>query len=299
MRTICTVTLALLAVLPVSAQHSETEYIQEIDSWHAQRIERLQSETGWLTLIGLHPLHEGENTLGSQQGMDVLLSDKVASLVGTITIAEGVVKLSVDEGVSTHIYNEENLKPIGYIELATDAEGRPTTIELGSLLFFVIERGEQMYLRVKDRESEVLKNFTGVERFPVDPEWRVTARLEVPESPQTVAITNALGLVEESASPGVLVFELEGKTCRLTPLGEPGQSLFIIMADKTSGHTTYGGGRFLTAPAPAADGTVTLDFNKAYNPPCVFSPYATCPLPPNCNQLPVAVQAGEKNWGEH
>jgi uncharacterized protein (DUF1684 family) len=148
-------------------------------------------------------------------------------------------------------------------------------------------------LRVKDRESELLRTFAGIERFPVDAGWRVTARLEPFAEGGTVAVPNVLGQTSESPSPGVLLFELAGHSCHLTPIGEPGEGLFIVFGDATNG-----GGRFLSTDPPAADGSVVLDFNKATNPPCAFTPYATCPLPPDGNVLPVAVKAGEKAFGE-
>ncbi len=150
---------------------------------------------------------------------------------------------------------------------------------------------------MKDKDSEVRRNFIGVDRFPVGPRWRVKARLEAHDPPQTVAVPNVLGQVNQSPSPGTLVFVLAGFSCRLVPVGEPGESLFIVFADATTGTRTYGGGRFLSAEPPAVDGTVVLDFNKAVNPPCAFTPFATCPLPPEGNILPVAIRAGEKNWG--
>jgi len=150
---------------------------------------------------------------------------------------------------------------------------------------------------VKDSASPARLTFTGVERYPVDPRWRVEARLEA-DSARSIAIPNVLGQVSEEPCPGRLVFTLDGRECALWPLGAPGEELFIVFADATSGAETYGAGRFLSAPAPDAAGRATLDFNRAVNPPCAFSPYATCPLPPAGNALAVAVRAGEKTWGE-
>ena len=162
---------------------------------------------------------------------------------------------------------------------------------------YVIERGDELYLRVKDRDSAVRRSFTGVDRYPVDTRWRVSARLDTTTA-GNIAVTSVLGQTEASACPGTLHFEISGLSYQLRPMGEPGKSLFIVFGDPTNGHATYGGGRFLAADPPGPDGLVVLDFNRATNPPCVFSPYATCPLPSPENVLPVAVTAGEKMWGK-
>jgi uncharacterized protein (DUF1684 family) len=153
------------------------------------------------------------------------------------------------------------------------------------------------FLRVRDSESPVRRRFRSIERFPVDPAWRVTARLEARVG-STVDIENQLGQLTAEPTVGTLVFELAGRRCELTPIGKEGDRLFVVFADSTSGVTTYAGGRFLSTDPVGSGGSVVLDFNRAYNPPCVFTPYATCPLPPPENVLPVAVTAGEKVWGE-
>ena len=168
---------------------------------------------------------------------------------------------------------------------------------MGSILFYVIDRDGGYYVRVKDRESEVLKAFSGIDRFEVEAKWKVTARLE--GEPGELLVPNALGGQTAEPTPGVLAFDLDGKTRHVTPTGQPGNPLFLVFADETTGKTTYPGGRFLAIDAPAADGTYVLDFNQAYNPPCVFTPYATCPLPAAGNRLDVAIEAGEMTWGDH
>ncbi len=288
-------------------------YVQQIHAWHQERLESLRSETGWLTLVGLHPLQEGAQTVGSAADSDVQLVDKAPARLGILTLTGEDVVLEVAEGVDLQVARRENADEAAQsagtdrdtqaartatIALQTDAQGEPTVLELGSLSCYVIRRGDRKYLRVKDRESEVRRKFQGIERFPVDPRWRVTARLEIHDPPRTVSVPNVLGQASESPSPGTLVFELAGRTCQLIPIGEPGASLFVVFGDDTNRESTYGGGRFLSVPSPGPDRTVILDFNKATNPPCVFTPYATCPLPPAENVLPVAVEAGEKMWGE-
>ena len=216
--------------------------------------------------------------------------------LGTVTVTDTSVVMALADGVAVQVAGERNVGSGASLALASDAAGDPTVIETGTLQMYVIARGDLLFLRVKDRASEVRRRFQGIDRFAVNARWRVTARIEPHEGSATVAVPNVLGQIEAAASPGTLVFELGGRTCRLDPTGEPGGPLSIVFGDATNGHSTYGGGRFLSADPPAPDGTVVLDFNRAYNPPCVFTPYATCPLPPEGNQLPLAVEAGEKMW---
>jgi uncharacterized protein (DUF1684 family) len=145
----------------------------------------------------------------------------------------------------------------------------------------------------------VRRSFSGIETFPPDPRWRIEARFEPFPEPRHVMVPSITGTPEEDISPGVVAFDLEGETRRLSVTGRPGdREYFLVFGDATSGHETYGGGRFVYLPAPNADGLTIVDFNRAYNPPCVFTPYATCPLPTPENRLPVRIEAGEKSWGE-
>ncbi len=274
----------------------DSAYRAEIETWHAEREAALAAEDGWLSLVGLHPIAPGKQTIGSGPEAALRLPEPTPALLGTLELSQqGELALDVAPGVDLRVDGEPRA---GRIPLATDAAGSPTLVELGTLRFYAIERGGEFFLRVKDSASPARLRFTGVERFPVDPRWRVEARLEAAEGASSIAIPNVLGQISEEPCPGRLVFTLDGKECSLWPIGEPGEELFIIFADATSGAETYGAGRFLSAPAPAADGRVTLDFNRAVNPPCAFSPHATCPLPPAGNTLAAAVRAGEKAWGE-
>jgi hypothetical protein len=249
--------------------------------------------------VGLHALREGANRLGAAAGLEIQLAGAAPPLVGTITLVGDSQQLRVEPGLALTVDGREiqaNAEPIA---LASDAAGEPTVLGLGSLRMHVIDRGGARFLRVLDIDSPVRLHFQGVERFPVDPLWRVMARLEPHVPPRGVAIPNVLGQLSDSPSPGTLVFTLAGQACRLTPIGGPGEDLFIVFGDATNGRESYGGGRFLAALAPDSTGTVMLDFNRAVNPPCAFTAYATCPLPPPENVLPVAVRAGEKTWEGH
>lgn len=287
-----------LAGRPAAAAEATTPaYVAEIDAWHAARVKRLHSNTGWLTLVGLHDLDKARvNPVGSAPDALVQLIDKAPTRVGDLAFADG--RWTFTAVPAAHVTLADSAAtPVTTMTVATDREGPPTVFSCGSLLFYVIEREDLCFVRVKDREAEVLKTFTGIDRFPVDAKWRVTARLEPGEA--MVKVPNKLGQLTDTPSPGVLVFQLEGRTFRLTPTGNPGEELSIIFGDATNTHETYGGGRFLDTDVPAPDGTVVLDFNKAYNPPCVFTPYATCPLPGARNTLDLPVTAGEHVWGVH
>jgi len=271
-------------------------YVQEIDAWHAGRIQRLESEGGYLSLVGLHRLRDGVNTVGSDSTNNVRLVEKAPAKVGSITLSEEGAVLDVVPGVEA-LYDGESVISL---EMISDASGDPTIVTMGTVSFYVIQRRELWLLRVKDTDSYARTHFNGIERYPVAEKWRVTARLEPDASDQSVPVPNQLGYVEELNSPGTLAFDIDGTMYRLRPVdgkygGNPG-TLWLIFGDATSSVTTYGGGRYLYTELPAEDGTVVIDFNKAYNPPCVFSPYATCPLPPKGNILDLAVEAGEKDY---
>lgn len=262
----------------------DAAYENEIKQWQTNRSDRLKKEDSWLTLIGLNWLKEGQNPAPAD--------------AGTITLAAGKTTLTpAGEGLTI------DGKPVtGAVPLLADADPNgPTIVQKGSVRFNIIKRGEKYGVRVKDAEAETRKNFAGLDYFPIDPKWRVEARLEAYQPPKRIPITDVTGMTSDNIAPGALVFEVDGKEYRLDPILEEGSDeLFIIFKDETSKDTTYQAGRYLYAKKPAGDGKVIVDFNKAYNPPCVFTPYATCPLPPAQNRLPVRIEAGEKRYaGKH
>jgi uncharacterized protein (DUF1684 family) len=183
------------------------------------------------------------------------------------------------------------------MDLMSDAKDSPTVLASGSLRFFVIERAGNVGVRVRDVESPRKKNFLGLEYFPIDPQWAFDARFEPYEPKRHIKIVNILGMEEEMESPGAVVFTKGGQEWRLDAvLGEPdAKELFVMFADGTSGRETYGAGRFMYISFPTG-GRAVVDFNKAYNPPCAFTPYATCPLPPKQNYLPIAIRAGAMTY---
>lgn len=280
----------------------ELSYAEEIEAWHTERIAALKRPDGWLSLIGLHPLEVGAQRIGSSLRADIRLPETAPLEVGIFVVGPERITFAAHPrgGVVECLLAEEGTeqsRPVKGMPIKTDAAGDPTILGAGSLRFYVIERGFDRFVRIKDLDHPRIVAFEGIERFPVTETWRVEARLiEHPEH-DTIAITNALGQTERSPSPGRLAFELSGTAYTLTPLGEAGEDLFIVFGDATNGAETYGGGRFLSTAAPDSNGIVLLDFNRAINPPGVFSPHATCPLPPPENVLALPVTAGEKMWG--
>ena len=294
---LCVVWLAIL-LASCQKKHSEVsvdpDYLAEIEQWHKKRIERLTSETGWLTLVGLHWLQEGLNPFGSDSNNAVIFPPKAPPFMGTFILdAGGHVRVKINPKVQV-LYQD---KPVREMELISDAEGEPTVLWWRTLNWYIIKRGERYAVRVKDTQADTRLHFLGLERFPVDPRWRVVARFEPFNPPRTLDVPTILGTVDHEPCPGTLAFEVNGKTYRLYPTGTmEDEEWFIVFGDATNGKTTYGGGRFLYVSRPGPDGTTVIDFNKAYNPPCVFTPFATCPLPPRQNLLPFSVTAGEKKY---
>jgi uncharacterized protein (DUF1684 family) len=269
-------------------------YRQEIDEWHRGRLQRLQREDGYLSLVGLFPIADGVHRFGSAADNEIVFPAAAPAHAGTLTVADTVVTLQAGGGVEM----TSEGAPVDRIVLASDRHGSPTEIRLGTIRFYVIDRPGSLYLRVKDSESETRKNFRGIERFPVDRKWRVEATLDPYQPPRRLRIPNIMGFDEVVDCPGALVFRIDGQEYRLEPMSQEDGELFIVFGDATSGHDTYGGGRFVYVDVPGPDGKTFIDFNKAYNPPCVFTAFATCPLPHRENVLPIRVEAGEKVWGD-
>ena len=270
-------------------------YSGEFEQWRAERLKEINGDDGWNTLLGLFWLNQGENRLGSDPSGDIVLPrNRAPQFAGSLWLngkdlrlkAPTTAGLTVDGAAATDIV------------LQTDADGgKPTVFKLGSLKLFVIKRGEKFGLRVKDSQSPARAHFAGLDYFPLDSKWRIEARFRPYDPPKTVPIVNVLGMVDEMISPGAAVFEVNGKSYRIDAVLEKGEKhLFFIFADQTTGKETYGAGRYLYADAPAADGKLIVDFNKAHNPPCAFTKFATCPLPPKQNRIALRIAAGEKKY---
>jgi uncharacterized protein len=273
----------------------EATHRAEIEKWRADRIRRLTAEEGWLSVVGLSWIDEGDNSVGSAAVNRVVLpAGRAPERLGTIRLSRGKALLTVAPGVNvTH-----DGKPIGTIELRSDAEGDPTIVRHGTLSFYLIQRSNRLGVRVKDGASAARKTFHGIDSYPVSTAWRLTARFAPHQPKKSLPIPNVLGTVTQEPSPGAVVFTVAGNEYRLDAVEEEGtDELFLIFGDRTNGAETYGAGRFLYAPRPGPDGKTVVDFNKAYNPPCAFTAFATCPLPPPQNRLPIRIEAGEKHMG--
>ena len=272
----------------------DVSYAKAIEKWRTERLEEINGEDGWTTLVGLFWLNEGRNKFGSDSSNEIVLSrSNVPKFAGSLRLDKGVVSLEAksEAGITS------DGKAATTLVLQSDADGKPTVLTLGSLKLFVIKRGDKLGLRVKDKQSPARSHFAGLDYFPLELKWCLNARFEPYDPPKIISIVNVLGMVDNMTSPGALVFEVNGITYRLDPVLEKGSTqLFIIFADKTTGKETYGAGRYLYADPPGADGKVVVDFNRAHNPPCAFTKFATCPLPPRQNRLAIRVDAGEKKY---
>lgn len=295
-------TVALLGSIIVSGFRTaivrvtdDPVYREKIDQWHQDRVASLKSENGWLNLAGLFWLSEGKNSLGLGPAFDVAFPvDKAPADLGLLYLEKGEVRYVPKAGALVLANGKPITEPLAVFRPSEKA----IVLAHGSLRWFIIKRGPRYGIRLRDLASPYLNDFRGIDRFPIDKTWRIQARLEIPTTPKTIPILDVLGLSSQQPLAGTLVFERAGKIYRLDAVNE-GDELFILFGDATNAHETYGSGRFLYAEKPGPDGLTTLDFNKAINPPCAFTPYATCPLPPKQNKLTLTVNAGEKRYGEH
>jgi len=277
----------------------EAAWRQELEAWHRERVARLTAPDGWLTLVGLAWLPPGEEVpFGSDPSLPVAFPpDSAPPRAGTLFLLDnGRVRVRAAQEVRLTVDGREVTEAI--LDPAT--EGEAGLARVGRILFYAIRRGDRVGIRIKDPESPARKEFRGIDRYPPDPRWRIVARWEPFPQPQAMKVRNAIGQEETVRVPGRAVFRVNGAPCELWPMvpDPPGSGpWFFVFADETTGVETYGGGRFLEAAPPAPDGTIVLDFNRAYTPPCAFTPFATCPLPPPENRLPVEVRAGERVLG--
>jgi uncharacterized protein (DUF1684 family) len=282
--------LSFISILPLP--RGVRPYQAEIAQWRHAREERLRADDGWLTVAGLFWLKEGHNSIGAGPGNSLVLPKGSApDVVGDIVFHAGTRPFFAAVGTEVTV----NGKPIKTAYLKSDTPGPPDVVRVRDLTMFVIQRGSRVGIRLKDKNSATRRNFKGLRFFPVRDEYRVKAKFVPYNLPRKVAVPNILGDVEEDSCPGYVVFKLRGRELRLDPL-EEGDMLFFIFKDQTAGKETYPSGRFLFTDLPQ-NGEVVLDFNKAVNPPCAFTPYATCPLPPKQNHLPLRIEAGELRYG--
>lgn len=290
--------ITILTLCSCKTENLETkgspEYIEEIKKWDEKRIERLKAPDGWLNLVGRTWLKPGVNKFGSAKDNDVIIeSDKVPDYMGEFIFIDSTVIMKVYDGVQVLL----NGNPVKEVIMIDDQKKDMTVFESGSIRWNLIIRGDKYGIRFRDTESPLVKEFKGIDRYPINEDWKLIARFEQYNPPKKIYVPNVLGQIEEELSPGAVVFEKDGKQFKIDAI-DSGERLFLIIADKTSGEETYGGGRFMYVDKPDSSGKIILDFNKAYNPPCVFTKYATCPLPPEQNYLDLKITSGEKNYGK-
>lgn len=271
----------------------EQPYTQTIEAWRREREVRLTSETGWLTLAGLHWLQAGANRIGSAPDNDLVLpADSAPTHVGVFTLENNRTTFQATQGVE--VFQNGKKVQTATLEAGVASEA----LSVGRLTMWIHKSGERFAVRLRDPDHPLRKTFRGLRWFPVDPAYRVEARFEPYDSPKDVSMLNVLGDLEQFTSPGRVVFELQGQSVRLEPVVSEERDLFFVFRDGTSGKETYGAARFLHAEMPH-DGRVMLDFNKAYNPPCAYNPFTTCPLPSKENRLTLRIEAGELAYQEH
>ena len=305
--TAATPALTLLAALQLTACKQQAESVHEamvtgksdavaehraeIEDWRARRHERLNSETGWLTLVGMEWLKQGENRVGSDPGMDIVLAGGPGHW-GTVILEGDEIRFSIAEGSDVTVGESTS----GTVPLVADRDGPPTIVQADTLSFYVIFR-QSYALRVRDSQAPTRVNFTGIDNFETDYGWRFESRFVPPEPGETLEVGNVLGQLNPEPVYGRVEFEVDGETYSVVGLGDQdSDSLYIVFSDRTAGKETYGGGRMLYSDGLPEDGRVVIDFNKAYNPPCAFTEFSTCPLPPQENRMPFALRAGEMKF---
>jgi len=271
------------------------EYLEEIKQWDQHRLERLKADDGWLNLVGRTWLKHGQNKFGSAKDNDVIIeSEKVPEYMGVFLFEDSSVTMKANNGVDILL----NGNPVKEMKMIGDESKDMTVFQYGPIKWNLIIRDTLYGIRFRDLESEFVKTFKGIERFPVNEDWRIKAKYEAYNPPKKIYVPNVLGQIDEEPSPGAVVFTKNNQTYRLDAI-DAGSRLWFIFADGTSGEETYGGGRFLYTDKADSNGIVIVDFNKAYDPPCVLTKFATCPMPPKENFLSLRITAGEKMYGEN
>jgi len=292
-----TIVAAFLLGTFAPALHAASDDQMSLDKWKTERVANLTSEDGWLTLVGLLWLKEGENTFGRAASNTLVLDHPALppSLGKFVRQGDKVRFIAAPGSAVTH-----DGRAVTTLDLTADSVGKPTLLASGSLRLFVIERAGRYGVRIRDVAHPARRSFKGIDYFAVRTDWIVNARFEAYVPVKKIPILNIVGTTDQMESPGALVFEKDGKTWRLDALrnSPDDDELFIIFIDQTSPRESYGAGRYVYTALPK-NGLVHVDFNRAYNPPCAFNEFATCPLPPKQNRLALRIEAGEKKYVSH
>ncbi len=268
----------------------EAAYLKSIEVWQQTRLERLKGENGWLNLAGLYWLEEGENSFGSEPSNEIVFPEKAGAFCGSLTLEQGEVRLNASEDAGIICLDSM----VSRMVLNDDQSGNTTYLQQGDLVWYIIRRGDKYGIRLRDLKHPRIGELEQIPTYPVSTDYVVEATLLPFDEPKTLVVATPVeGFTESYQCPGTLHFRLNRKKLVLYPFTS-GNGYFLVIADKTTGVETYGAGRFMVS-TPDSAGRIILDFNKAYNPPCAFSPFATCPRPPRENFLNVAIEAGEKS----
>ena len=273
-----------------SADENIDEYIQSIQYWKNERVEYQKGKDGWLNLAGLYWLNQGENTVGSDPANSIQFPEQAPAFLGSFILFDNKVLFKSNDKLA--VYNKG--KVVTQINMEVDIHLSPTLLSYDSLIWFIIQREDQFGVRLRDLENPAIEKLDSIPSYPIDINWRLEANFNKFDVPKNIYITNVLGMVSQEKVIGVLEFIVNGSSFELFPMGTE-DALWIILADETSGVETYGGGRYLEVEPPDENGKYYIDFNKAYNPPCAFTAFATCPLPPKENILQIKITAGEKD----
>lgn len=280
-----------------AARNARMAYEGEILAWRDERLARLKRPDGWLSLVGMHWLTPGSTYVGAAQDNGTRLEIGPPQ-IGMLTLGrDGALTLRLHPGVESEVTIDGEVPARGaLVTLQPDSSGQATVVGFnrGDASFIVIERAGRFGLRVRNANAATRTSFPGLDYFDINPDMRIVARFDAHPAGQTVEIVNVLGMVEPMPNPGTLSFEKDGKQFRMEAVDEGDGRLFFTFADRTSGHETYAASRMVYADPPGPDGTTVLDFNRAYNPPCAFTAYSTCPMPLPANRIDLVVNAGEK-----
>ena len=280
--------IAILSIL-LSVGLAAQDYVAETESWRAEREARLTADDGWLTVAGLFFLTEGENSFGSSPVNDIVIRTG-PERAGIVTLDDAQITVRAAAGTTLSVDGQDVMSARLW---PFEGNDRPT-ITVGPLSLFAHYSGERLAIRMRDRDSDILRQFRGLQWFPVDDRYRVRGRYVPHDEPVTITLPNILGDVEVFQSSGSVALRVGGRALRMMAI-DSGDRLWFIFRDMTSGTETYPAARFLYADGPA-NGVTVVDFNRAYNPPCAFNPHTTCPLPPPDNRFDVRIEAGEKAY---
>ena len=290
-------TLLFLNIFFSANAQNSNSYTKSINDWHKARIADLKTPDGWLNLEGLYWLEKGVNSFGNKEGSDCRYNNAAfpAELGSFIYEGDSVLWMnSASNAIKVNGVLVNGTKPVKVFY----KEEQDITMSWSHFTWTIIKREDKMGVRFRNLKAKTLINFKGIDRFPIDVNWRIKASMVAP-SQNLLMITNVLGQTSPTKTAGKLIFNINNKEYSLDVIDEGGPKLFVVFADETAGKTTYGAGRFIEIPRPDTLGNTEIDFNIAYNPPCAFTAFATCPLPPAQNRLKVAIPAGEKNYGNH